>query len=200
MPAYNASDLSTPTDVGAAQIQAGLSTHIIVKVGKLIVGAIQSISPAETRALNRIREVGTDGFIEIVPTGPAEVTLEVERLLFDFQHLPEVFSRGFAHIQSQCLPFDVEIHQEDGTSDGRTIVTTYHNCWMASFNQAFTAGDYLITERATLWAESVSTSSSTPVPNNANNNSSIAPDSIEQWVDQGKGPGALSVPVVAVQQ
>jgi len=193
---YNKADLASPSSRGVDGIQAGLSTHILIKVSNKIVGAIQSLAPSETRALTRIKEVGTDGYLEIVPTGPADISIEVERLLFDYQHLPEAFSRGFAHIQSQRLPFNIEVHQEDGTSDGKTIVTTYQNCWMTSFSSSYTAGDYLITERATIWAESVK--SDTAVPHNASNASTVVKDPIEQWVDSGVGPGAMSVPPIAI--
>jgi hypothetical protein len=143
------------------QTQASLSTQIIVQVldgtGKKVpIGAIQSINPSETRSLFRVKEVGTDGVLEIVPNMAAEFQMTVTRLVFDQLRLPEAFARGFRHIHAQRLPFDIEVMDKNVQfADGVYLSTTYHNCWLTSYDYTYTQDNYLITENATVQVEQV---------------------------------------------
>ena len=47
-----------------SNISTGLSTQILVKVGTETVGAIQKLSIAHSRNLNRVKELGLDGILE----------------------------------------------------------------------------------------------------------------------------------------
>lgn len=160
-----------------AGLQAGLSTQIKIYVqntdengvatgDKYVVGAIQTLTPTENRPLTRITEVGTDGVLEIVPQAAATVDISVTRLVFDYQRLPAAFQRGFRHIHAARLPFDIVVedynaYREYGTppsggKSGSTFVSTvYKNCWLQNYSFTYQTSDYLISETATIWAESV---------------------------------------------
>lgn len=138
-------------------IRTALSPKIRVTVNGKVVGAIQSIGPSSTRPLKRIKEVGTDGFIEIVPTSPTEINLDVTRIAFDRKRLPEGFGQTFHDIQAQVKPFDVVVVEATGTVTGdesapiRTY--TYKDCWLQSYGATYTQDDYVISETATIWAK-----------------------------------------------
>jgi len=151
------------------KLQVGLSTQIIIEAqgadGQFhTIGAIQNLTPTETRPLQRIGEVGTDAVIEITPTSFTTVTMEVTRIVFDYQRLPAAFQRGFRHIHAQRVPFDIqvkdynpywEISTTPGTAVNFMLTTRYVNCWLARYSTPFTADNYIITETATIEAEHV---------------------------------------------
>jgi hypothetical protein len=139
----------------------GLSTQIIIKVSGTAVGALQRLTVTQNRPLERIKEVGTDGVIEIVPNQPTTYELTVSRIVFDLVRLPEAFLRGFRFIDAQRLPFDIEVLDlsgvtnpgEDISSDNSIVTSTYKNCWFTTYSTPYTVDNYVITEEATLWCE-----------------------------------------------
>ena len=155
----------------------GLSTQIIIKVNQVAVGALQNLGVTQTRPLQRINEIGTDGNIEIVPSGSTTYDLAATRIVFDQLRLPEAFSRTFRFIGAQRIPFDIEIFDigeaasdldvgaADSTSDG-VVVMKYVNCWFQNYATPYTADNYIISETATIWAETALVSSgANPPPN-----------------------------------
>lgn len=152
---------------------SGLSTQIIIKVNSTPVGALQKLTVAQARPLERISEIGTDGVIEIVPKGPTTFDLTATRLVFDQVRLPEAFARAFRFINAQRLPFDIEIMDLSGVTDpgaaldsAAGIVTmTYKNCWFTSYSTPYAADNYLITEDATMWCETAYINNIDGVPN-----------------------------------
>lgn len=146
--------------------QSGLSTQIIIKVGITPIGALQELTVAQQRPLQRLYEVGTDGTIEIVPNGATTYELTARRLVFDNLRLPEAFSRGFRFIAAQRVPFDIEIIDTSNLdvpnseiSDGASglVSMTYKNCWFQAYGTPYAAENYVITETATIWAETAFT-------------------------------------------
>jgi len=151
------------------KLQAGLSTQIIIEAQDLngqfrAIGAIQNLAPTESRSLIRIGEVGTDACIEIVPQSMVNIQLSVTRIVFDYQRLPAAFQRGFRHIHSQRVPFDIqvrdynpywEINLEPGQSTNAVLTTRYVNCWITEYSSPYASDNYLITETAMIWAEHV---------------------------------------------
>jgi hypothetical protein len=133
--------------------RTGLSTQVIVYVNGEPVGAIQSFQETQTRPLKRIGEVGTDGFIEIVPQSQTQINLQVQRIVFDGISLPESFARGFRNIHAQRIPFDIVVIDKFTGVDERSVVTTYHNCFFASLGKTYSASDYVISENAQIQAE-----------------------------------------------
>lgn len=149
----------------------GLSTQIIIKVNDQPVGALQNLTVNQARPLKRIPEIGLDGVLEIVPMGAATYDLSVTRVVFDQLRLPEAFSRSFRFIGAQRVPFDIEIYDINNADDvdvntnaSGVIVMKYVNCWFANYVTPYQAGDYVISETATIWAEVGSITSGTPAP------------------------------------
>jgi hypothetical protein len=91
------------------------------------VGAIQSFNESQTRSVKAISEIGTDGIIELVPSGPTTVKLTINRMYFDGLSLPEAFSRGFRNLQSQRISFDIVVIDQFTGTGNDAIITTYHN-------------------------------------------------------------------------
>jgi len=153
-----------------AGTSTGLATQILIKVDGQAVGAIQSIQVSSRRNTEKVKEVGLDGFLEIVPNQPTEVTLTVERIYFDKLRLPEAFGRIFKNIQHQRIPFNIEIYDFQGMLPKDTAyleeeiipdITTFHNCWFNEYSYPIQATNYIITERASIVCEYVSSSIST---------------------------------------
>jgi hypothetical protein len=154
---------TTPGTQGSYATHASLSTQILIQVeavkGTFIpVGAIQSLTPTETRPLQRVPECGTDGYVEIVPWGNTDIQLTVQRLVFDQLRLPPAFARGFEHIHAQRLPFNIQImdknRQNNDDENNKTfLLTVYENCWLGTYETNYMHDNYLVTESATIFAE-----------------------------------------------
>lgn len=140
-----------------SKTRTGLSTQIIIMVNNEPVGAVQKFSESQSRPLEPIKEVGTDGIIEIVPNGATTISLDLDRIVFDGLSLPEAFSRGFRNINAQRMSFDiVVIDQYTGTGDD-ALITTYHGCWFNKISRSYNAGDYVLSESAGCDVEYIST-------------------------------------------
>lgn len=197
-------------------LQAGLSTQIKIYVqnmdengnatgDKYVVGAIQSLAPTETRNLMRITEVGTDGVLEIVPQSATTVEIAVTRLVFDYQRLPAAFQRGFRHIHAARLPFDIVIEDYNayreygappvgGKSNSNFISTVYKNCWLQNYSFTYQTENYLISETASIWAETVYDTDSYASP-------SVAPaDSFEKEAGKTATASVLSDASAAINR
>lgn len=151
---------NTGTNVNAGhRTNSGLSTQIIIKVYNSPVGALQQLSVAQNRPLQRISEIGTDGVIEIVPNAATTFELTANRIVFDQLRLPESFSRGFRFIAAQRVPFDIDVIDISGTDpnspsdDSKKVIMTYKNCWFTRYETPYAADNYIITETASLWCE-----------------------------------------------
>jgi hypothetical protein len=143
------------------QTTTGLSTQIVIKVANQPVGALQRLTISQNRPLARIREIGVDGVIEIVPQGATEYELTAERVVFDQLRIPEAFTRGFRFIAAQRIPFDIEVYDMSNMEPNETlestssglIIMTYKNCWFTRYETPYQAENYIITETANIWAE-----------------------------------------------
>ena len=153
---------NTGSSVNAGhRTNAGLSTQIIIKVYNSPVGALQQLSVAQNRPLQRISEIGTDGVVEIVPNAATTFELTANRIVFDQLRLPESFSRGFRFIAAQRVPFDIDIidisgndpNVPDMSDSGKSVIMTYKNCWFTRYETPYAADNYIITETASLWCE-----------------------------------------------
>ena len=164
------------------RIQAGLSTQIVIQVTddavageKFTVGAVQSLAVTETRDVVEVYEVGTDAIIQLVPRSATTYTLDIDRMIFDFQRLPDALQREYRHIHAQRRPFDIVVTDynpylataagpEDPDSGPRDTVasnaapainTIFGNCWFTRLNFTYRANDYLITESSSMKCEFV---------------------------------------------
>lgn len=188
---------------GEENTSSSLSTQILIKVNGEFVGALQTLSVSQTRPLKRVTEIGTDGVIEIVPSAATTYDLTVGRIVFDQLRLPEAFSRAFRFIAAQRVPFDIEIfdvNNSDSTSSSSgtgVVVMTYANCWFTNYATPYTTTDYLITETASIMAETAYVSkapgdnfgSMRDIGTQTDTNAGIP--SVESNVNSGLGRGAM---------
>jgi hypothetical protein len=197
---------NTGTNLDLGRTASGLSTQIIVKIGNNPVGALQELTVNQARPLARVGEIGTDGVIEIVPHGPTTIELSITRLVFDQLRLPEAFSRGFRFIAAQRIPFDIEIYDISSASPpasgsnapnmAGSVAMVYKNCWFERYSTPYRSGDYLITETASVWAEtgnlvSPTDASGIPVNQLGLNSNPYDTTGIESSVNTGKRLGSM---------
>lgn len=138
-----------------SSISTGLSTQIIVKVGTETVGAIQNLSITQGRNIERVKEVGLDGVLELVPNQATTYEIRVTRVVFDRLRLPEAFARGFINIKSQLVPFDIEIIDRTNGENEGSVVHKLVNCWFSNYNPAYKSDNYIIQEEATILCEDI---------------------------------------------
>jgi len=140
-----------------SNISTGLSTQILIKVDNEAVGAIQSINITQNRGLERVKEVGLDGILEIVPNKATEYEANITRVVFDRLRLTEAFKRGFINIKSQLIPFDIQIiDRTAGDTDG-AVVHTLENCWFSRYSPKYQADNFIIQEDAQILIEDIRT-------------------------------------------
>lgn len=144
---------------GRNKTSTGLSTNIIIKVNNEAVGAIQNISFNESRQIQRIPEVGTDGFIDSTPVKSTEISGSCRRIRFDRLRISEAFSRGFVHVKSQVYPFDIEIYDtQNGSVDSdEVIITVVKNVWIEKISYAYASDNWIITDDMSFVAEDIYT-------------------------------------------
>lgn len=171
-------------DMHNKRIQAALSTQIVLQVTddaggsapKFVVGAVQSLAITENRDIVEVYELGTDAIIRLVPRSATTYTLDIDRIVFDFQRLPQALQREYRHIHAQRRPFDIVVTDynpylmtaagpqtpDSGTpaqavtlTPPSTVNTTFGNCWFTRLNFTYRANDYLITESCSMKCEYV---------------------------------------------
>ena len=186
------------------RIRSGLSTQITVFVndangGIEPVGAIQSLTVTENNTLKRIGETRSGRTVEIIPQGPDMITLNVRRMIFDNLRLIHALGRGYTHIRSQRVPFDIAVFDKTHTGQvwpqshapSLTMMQTwYRRCWFSSLNVDYRAQEYLITENATLECEYIEEIH--PITSEDNERGlQLNIDHVEQSYDEGLAPGGL---------
>lgn len=188
--------ITTPN--GQNSTRTAISPQIIVRVNGVAVGAIQSINIKESRPFKPIDELGTDGHIDSAPTGSTNITGSCTRLRYDRLRATEAFSRGFIHVASQRLPFDIEISDRWNGDGESSIVTIIENVWITDSSYTYSADNWLITDDIQFMAESIS--SVTSGGTNAANGGARGivwqtdTDGIERETDRGIRRGAFDVP------
>lgn len=140
---------------GNNRTSTSLSTHMILKVGTQAIGAIQSLSISEGRAISMINEVGSDGSIDSTPTSSATISGSVSRIRYDRLRLTEAFSAGYLHLAAQRYPFDIEIQDIQKNDTDSVIITILKNVWFESLSYTFDANNWIITDTANWKAEQI---------------------------------------------
>jgi len=204
MPAYNPGTNypNTGSHIRTTSPHTGLSTQIVIKVNGQAVGALQNLTVNQARPLERIKEIGTDGCIEIVPNGITTFELTASRIVFDEIRLPEAFSRGFRFINAQRLPFDIEIYDLSNITPAGTLLgdnvagvvtMTYKNCWFSAYSTPYTVDNYVITETATIQAETAYLLYPTAdaIPNAGINGRNIPAQTDTVGIEQGTNIGNM---------
>lgn len=133
-----------------------LSTNINILVEGIAVGAIQKMDVNESGSIKMIDEVGTDGHIDSAKSSSVNVTGSCTRTRFDGQRIAEAFMRGYVHVKSQRLPFDIEIQDNfKGGDTDSVVITTIRNVWIKSISYSYSADNFVITEDMSWEAESI---------------------------------------------
>ena len=133
-----------------------LSTNIIIVVGGNTVGAVQSLSINEARNVEMVDEVGTDGHIDSAPTKSTDVSGNCTRIRFDKMRIAAAFSRGFVHVKSQRVPFDIEIHDNFHDADtANKIITVLKNVWITGINYDYQVSNFIISDKMDFKAEDI---------------------------------------------
>ena len=150
-----------PVNTGSildSKTRTSLSTQVVILVNGEPVGAVQSLGITQNRPTKPIQEVGTDGIIEIVPSGATTYSVSCTRMIFDGLSMPESLSRSWVNISAQRIPFDIMIVDKFfGDSQEEQVVTILHNCWFKSISKTYSANDYTVQEQAQLDCEFIST-------------------------------------------
>jgi len=176
-----------------------LSTMILIQVGETTVGAIQELSITERRDIRKLAEVGTDGIVDSAPNKATEISGSCQRIRFDRLRMAESFGRAWTHVHSQRIPFDITITDFFGfdSNQDATIVTVLKNVWVSEISYAYSASDYIITDRMNFQAEAIYSQLLTGGKNIATGGTrgfTVYGDSIERDADIGLRRGSLDAP------
>ena len=143
-----------------------VSTNIVIKVGDTPVGAVRQLSVNEERTITMIDEVGTDGHIDSVPSRSTNITGSCERVRFDNLRILPALSRGYVHIHSQRIPFDIDIIDTfAGPDASQHITTTIKNVWARRSTVSYQAENFVIMETMDWEAEAIYSFLGTPSNN-----------------------------------
>jgi len=186
-------------EAGENKTFTSVSTNIIIKVGDNPVGAIKSLSVNEARTIAQIDEVGTDGHIDSVPSKSTNISGNCQRTRFDNLRVLPAFSRGFVHLASQRIPFDIDIIDTfAGPDAAQHITTTIKNIWVNKIEVTYKSDDFVIVENMDWEAEAIYSFLGSPtnnaVPSASGARSIVVRDSnaIELETDRGLRRGALN--------
>ena len=152
--AYNTGS-TLSLDNGINKTSTAISTNILIMVGNRAVGAVQSLSINESRAIKMVDEVGTDGHIDSVPNQSTNIKGSCKRIRFDKLRVAEAFSRGFVHVASQVYPFDIMIIDKQKRDQGSQIATVIKNVWIAGIDYTYDVSDWIISDNMTWEAETI---------------------------------------------
>lgn len=141
---------------GKNTTSTSISTNIIITIaGGDPVGAIQTMTVNEQRAVKMIDEVGTDGHIDSVPHQSTNVKGTCQRIRFDAARIAQAFGRGFVHVGSQAYPFDIVIYDRSRLAANSQITTVIKNVWITGIDVTYSSTDWVITESMTWEAETI---------------------------------------------
>lgn len=194
MPTRNTGTAIKDTD-GNNATKTHLSTNIIIKVDGIVVGAVKSLQITESRNVDMISEVGTDGFIDSAPSRSTEISGSCQRTRFSGKRLTEALGRGFVHIHAQRIPFDIEIQDIFANADSaNAIITVLENVWFTNMQYSYDAENYIISETAQFKAERIYSllNNNNVITSVGNGNGApIILNAFEQEADRGAFTGAL---------
>jgi len=173
----------------------GLSTNIVIKVGPNTVGAVQELSVTEARPISQVDEVGTDGHIDSTPKSSTNISGRCVRVRFDRMRIAEAFSRGFVHVSSQRVPFDIVIIDNWNGDGNSSLITTIKNVWINNIEYGHRASDWIITDQMGWEAETIYTTlSNGNAATGGERGIILANDPIERSSDTGGRRGAMDAP------
>jgi hypothetical protein len=142
-------------DSGVNKTSTAISTNIIIMVDKNPVGAVQSLTINENRAIKMIDEIGTDGHIDSVPHQSTNISGTCQRIRFDRLRIAEAFGRGYIHNASQAYPFDIVIIDKQKRSQALQVSTVIKNVWIEGIDYQYQTSDWVISETMRWKAETI---------------------------------------------
>ena len=185
-------------DDGSNRTGTSLSTMIVVLVNNNPVGAIQTLSISERRSVKMIPEIGLDGFVDSAPNQATEISGNCTRVRLDRMRATEAFSRGFIHLASQRIPFDIQIIDRFvGASMDEAIVTMVRNVWLTDVSTDYSASDYVIADKISWKAEQIFSyiqGNGSAAATGGTRGMPLQIDSVERSTDIGGRRGSLDAP------
>lgn len=175
-----------------------LTTNIIIKVDGNIIGAVQKLSFSEQRSIYMLKEIGTDGNIDSAPQSATVYGGSCTRVRFARTRIAEAFGRGFVHVHSQRVPFDIEIQDIFADSDrANAVITILKNVWIDNISTDYSSDNYIISETMSFKFERIySFINNRNVVQAASSDRQfpIVLNQFEQEADRGAYIGALDAP------
>jgi len=180
---------------GQNETRVSVSTNIVIKVGPNTIGAIQKLDVAEARNIQMIDEVGTDGHIDGVPNKSTDISGGCTRIRFDRMRVAEAFSRGFLHVHSQRVPFDIVIIDNWNGAGNLSLVTTIRGVWIENISYAYGVDNWIVSDDMKWKAQAIQTTlANSFAATGGTRNIPLAIDPIEQAADIGLRRGSLDAP------
>jgi len=182
---------------GKNRIGTALSTNIVVKVNNNAIGAVQTISYTEQRAIYMLNEVGTDGHVDSAPQSSVKITGSCTRVRFDRLRIVEAFGRGYVHAHAQRYPFDIDIFDTFKGDGENTIVTTLRNVWINNIQTSYGAENFVVSEQMQFDCESIESHFAGGANNAATGGERglvFFNDEIEREADRGGRRGSMDAP------
>lgn len=199
-------NVNQPTEIEAQfgdELRNATKTHISTNIllfasgvngGYNPIGAVKSIRIDEGRQLARTTEVGTDGIIDIVPSGSATVTGSCEITRFNGKRAAEALGRGFIHLKSQRMPFDIVIHdifRDSNPNGSAVVVTTIKNVWLNKIGYNYASDNFVIVDSIGWEAEDISSVYAGTASSAISDVSQVFLNRFEVEADTGRYRGAL---------
>lgn len=195
MPAYP----NTGSTLYSNRTGVSLSTQVIIYADGIPVGAVTKLSVTESRGIQMIHEVGTDGNIDSAPNSPVKISGNCTRTRFDRMRIAEAFRRGFIHVQSQRVPFDIQIFDRWNGDGNNQIITTIHNVWINNISYDYGSDNYIMVDTMGWEAETIfSTLANGNAATGGERGVPIFIDPYEREADRGGRRGALDAPGLLV--
>jgi hypothetical protein len=133
-----------------------LSTNIIILVNNRALAAVKTLAITESRGIQMINEIGTDGHIDSAPNKSTDISGSCQRTRFNRTRIAEAFDRGFIHVAAQRVPFEIVVQDNfQGSDDASTVITTIRNVWIERIEVTVSAEDFIIVENMNWQAESI---------------------------------------------
>lgn len=172
-----------------------LATNILIKVDGLVLGAVKTFQLTEQRDISMISEIGTDGVIDSAPNRSTQITGSINRYRYDRKRLIEATNRGYIHVHSQRIPFDIEIQDIFADADeSNALITIVEDVWFDNLTFTYNAEGFIIEESCNFKAERIYSQINggnviTSVGNG--NGAPLVLNAFEQQADRGAFTGAL---------
>jgi hypothetical protein len=141
---------------GSNRTATSLSVHILIMNDKnQAVGALKTFSVDENNDIGSFTEIGTDAIVDSFRKSPTKISGTCDHVRWDKKRVTQVFGRNFIHAQSQVAPFDIKIIDRQSKDPANWVTTVIKNVWIKSLSYAYSADDWMITDKMSWQAETI---------------------------------------------